>query len=313
MGDVTLRQHYVWRKYLRAWSTPKEQIFSLLIEQNKVIIANLMRIAQSNSFYRMNELSPEQIVFIKQYISKIPAILHGLVMDLLICYESYSDLSRRYRLDPNSMKHIPSIESELRKIEIDTFENIHGIIEGFGSELIECKNAEALKKIVIDEEKYYNAMTYLCIQYSRTNAMRKRFEDGVRDKPNVYSVVENAWPLLSMIAGFQICYGLIHNNPSFYYVNNATRIPFITGDQPLINSVGDKIDSEGYAVDLVFYYPISPKSAIMIEFSKEPGRPVYTINADDSFVQRYNSLIASNADFFLFSNEKEGLESYIKP
>lgn len=313
MGDVTLRQHYVWRKYLRAWSTPKEQIFSLLIEQNKVIIANLMGIAQSNSFYRMNELSLEQIDFIKKYISKIPTILQGLALDLLICYESYSDLSHRYRLEPNSMKHIPSIESKLRKIEIDTFEKIHGIIEGFGSELVECKNAEVLKKIVIDEEKYYNAMTYLCIQYSRTNAMRKRFEDGVRDRPSVYSVVENAWPLLSMIAGFQICYGLIHNNPSFSYVNNATRIPFITGDQPLINSVGDKIDSEGYAVDLVFYYPISPKSAIMIEFNKEPGRPVYTINADDSFVQRYNSLIASNANFFLFSNEKEGLESYIKP
>ena len=312
MGEVTKRQHYVWRKYLRAWSTSNDQICSLLIKQNKVVRVNLMGVAQSNYFYKMKELPPEQIDFIEKYIRSIPPVVQGIAFDFLKCYKSYSELSFRYRTDPASLSHDMNTEEELRNIEIQTMEKIHGTIESFGEELVECDSAESLKSIVYDDEKYYQAMTFLCIQYSRTNAMRVRFEDLMRERPTVFSVVENAWPLLSMISGFQICYGFMRNNPSFYYIENHTGDPFITGDQPLINSVGEDVDSEGFAKDLVFYYPLSPNNAIIIEFNKEEGRPIHLISADKDFVEKYNSLIVQNANSFVFANNSSLLERYLK-
>ena len=312
MGEVTKRQHYVWRKYLRAWSTSNDQICSLLIDQNKVVRVNLMGVAQSKYFYKMTELPPEQVDIIEEYIQRLPLVLQGIAFDFLRCYKSYSELSFQYRTAPASLSHVNNIEEELRNIEIQTFEKIHGAIESFGEELVECDSAESLKGIVYDEEKYSQAMTFLCIQYSRTNAMRVRFEDSMRERPTVFSVVENAWPLLSIITGFQICYGIMHNNPSFFYIENNTGEPFITGDQPLINSVGEDVDSEGLAKDLVFYYPLSPYSAIIIEFYKEEGRPIHLISADKEFVEKYNSLIVQNANSFVFANDSSLLERYLK-
>lgn len=271
MGEVTKRQHYVWRKYLRAWSTSNDLIYSLIIINNKVVRVNLMGAAQSNYFYRMRELPSEQIDFIRNYISIIPNVLQGLALDLLDCYKSFSELSFQYRTNPTSMAHITNIDAQLRDIEIQTFEKIHGTIVLFGNDLIECKTIDSLESIVNDDLKFNRVMVFLCIQYSRTNAMKVRFEDSMKERPTVYSVVENAWPLLSLISGFHICHSLIQNNPSFYFVENPTAIPFITGDQPLINSVGDDVDLDGFAKDLVFYYPISPKSAIIIKFTKTLG------------------------------------------
>ena len=71
-------------------------------------------------------------------------------------------------------------------------------------------------------------------------------------------------------------------------------------------------NEEGYVKDLVFYYPISPKSAIIIEFGKEHGYTVETIKADDTFVDKYNSLIANNSQQFLFANDVSILETYLK-
>ncbi len=312
MGEVTKSQHYVWRKYLRAWSTPKDQIFTLLIDQNKVISVNLMGVAQSKYFYKMEELSSEQISILDTYIQGLPTVLQGLAYDFLRCYKSYSELSLQYRTDPKSMSHVKNIEDELRKIEIQTFENLHGTIESFGNHLVACNSEESLRNIINDEEKYFQSMAFLCIQYCRTNAMRVRMEDSMRERPDVFSVVEKAWPLLSMISGFQICLALNRNKPSFYFIENNTGESFITGDQPLINSVGEDVDSDGLAKDLVFYYPLSPTAAIIIEFNKEEGRPIHSLSVGKDFVAHYNSLIAQNANSFVFADNTSQLEQYLK-
>jgi hypothetical protein len=54
------KQHYIWRYYLNAWATD-EQIFCL--RENKIFKTNLMNIGNIRDFYRLKELSNQDIKF----------------------------------------------------------------------------------------------------------------------------------------------------------------------------------------------------------------------------------------------------------
>jgi hypothetical protein len=59
------RHHYVWRNYLRAW-TDNEQIWCL--RDQKIFLSNLMNIGQECDFYRLKDLTNQEIDFIKLLI-----------------------------------------------------------------------------------------------------------------------------------------------------------------------------------------------------------------------------------------------------
>lgn len=62
------KQHYIWRYYLNAWATD-EQIFCL--RENKIFKTNLMNIGNIRDFYRLKELSNQDIEILNLLILKV--------------------------------------------------------------------------------------------------------------------------------------------------------------------------------------------------------------------------------------------------
>ena len=59
------KQHYVWRRYLKSWAMD-EKIFCL--SDGKIFRTNLENVAQERYFYKLRELSKEDVAFIRSLL-----------------------------------------------------------------------------------------------------------------------------------------------------------------------------------------------------------------------------------------------------
>ena len=94
----------------------------------------------------------------------------------------------------------------------------------------------------------------------------------------------------------------------FVFIENKTTNFFITGDQPVFNLLGDKVDENGDVLDLEFYYPITPNHALLVHFRNDQGDKFLNQSADENLIEHLNKKVFENSDFFVFANNKEQLE-----
>ena len=88
-------------------------------------------------------------------------------------------------------------------------------------------------------------------------------------------------------------------------VDNPTDTPFITSDQPIINL---HANSTGKTPDkLEFFYPLSPRKAVLLIESSNPARVEPSLSA--FAVNSYNVLMLRNSYEQVFSNSAEYLET----
>jgi hypothetical protein len=89
------------------------------------------------------------------------------------------------------------------------------------------------------------------------------------------------------------------------FLRNATAIPFIAGDQPVINMLNLEVTN-----DLELYYPLSPRLAMV--FTKDAVKFPDRIRSVTSFeVERYNYAIYSKSDDQIYSNDAIYLRSLV--
>lgn len=93
-------------------------------------------------------------------------------------------------------------------------------------------------------------------------------------------------------------------------LTNETEIPFITSDQPVINTFAEIITTEKRKLkydELEFYYPLSPKRAV-IQTEKKIYHGIDKRNVSTEEVKKYNQMIYSEADRFVYASDKAMLE-----
>ncbi len=62
--------HYVWQHYLSAWANDNQQIYCYDKNQDKSYITNTKNTAQEKDFYQLNELTAEDLFYIKTGITQ---------------------------------------------------------------------------------------------------------------------------------------------------------------------------------------------------------------------------------------------------
>lgn len=254
------KQHYVWRHYLRAWSSD-EKIFCL---RNGVIFrSNLMGVANKRDFYKLKELNEDDVEFVK--ILAIEQSTPFLKEVHLRTLESFTLVSRAKTILEKAGVNSPNIKQKIDELINNFEEDLHGKIE---KDAIGYINSVFSKSVGFYKAKEgrMNFLCFLCFQYFRTNKIKLSIISNVfssRMPKELCIRFEKTYNIFSHVFAYNVAYSLaIDSNFRILLVLNDSNIPFITGDQPVINTFAGGKSPKEMVNELEFYYPVSPHIAI---------------------------------------------------
>ena len=306
--DITEKQHYVWRRYLSSWQDdPGDyRVWTGIINLKQVMKLGLKDVAQSRFFYKLEELTETELAFLKQYAGQLSFRVKELADIIIDGYEFYSSIKQAIAVGEVSMTQ--EGQHQLRRIEANAFESIHGQIELMGDALLKCGDSNELRTLSVEHE--YDFIFYLLVQYMRTKARKESFYDSLSGRPELQQIARKCWPFFNIITAMQWVEGmLIKNDYRFVFAHNNTGVPFITGDQPAINSRWKEKDADGNIIGLEIYYPMSPTAALIMEFN--PGEKYSDMEVDKDYVKERNIMMKEEAGLYIFANEEGVLKDML--
>jgi hypothetical protein len=295
--NVTRKQHYVWRKYLRAWA-PQESIWCL--RNGKLFRSGLMGVGQEKDFYRIKEMSAEDIKFLRDFCSVQSPGLRKVNLNWIGLFNKIFELK-------NSMLEggadADQLEQAMTQASIQLEESFQGAIEQRG--------VDPLDALLKGDASFYRDISgktafvhFLCTQYTRTKAMKERallkeYRLAVRDP-------EVIWNAMAHIIATSLGSSLVREQYDLFLLRNNTATPFITGDQPVINVHATAVAPGAPVKDLDLYYPISPSLAVLVALAPPDDSDLTEVD-----VVRYNALMAHHAHEQLYAANSEDLGPFV--
>lgn len=303
-SSMKRRHHYVWRYYLKAWST-NEKIWCR--QDGKFFNPNLINIAQSRDFYKLEYLSDEDIKNIRELaiIEETPPHLKKMSEKWVSLLNFPFQLKRH--LEGRGVNWNAELDKSLNNAFHDIQENIHERIE---------RNAIRDMNSIRDDENinFYktkagraNFLHFLCVQYMRTNRMKsaviaRKFQ-GVD--------LEKIWNVLALIFATNMGWSCYTEGDSFrmFLLKNNSQKELIAGDQPVINTCAVGLSKTEAPEEVEFYYPMSPRLAVLItkNFPNNPSDQII-LTGDD--VAKYNSMMIEESHSQIYAASKETLMAH---
>ena len=300
------RHHYVWKKYLRAWAT-NESIWCC--REGQIFKSNLKGVGQIRDFYKLNYLSADDIHTIyKLFIEPSRPDLQKLNIGWLESFDLVSQIKRLVKQKGISYSEIASIldqtvhnlEEELHtKIESDSIEHIESILSG---------NIE----FYATDQGRLDFTYYICVQYMRTPRIKTNVQYNVQQIPYIDTDIDKIWNVLCHILATNMTFSIYNDRKSFDMIllRNQSPKELITGDQPVINTKATGVATMVPPKELEFYYPVSPKIAILIsDKSKFGGLNELTLCEID--VNRYNQMMSEQSLSQIYAASREVLNEYV--
>ncbi|MBR1763451.1 MAG: DUF4238 domain-containing protein [Eubacterium sp.] len=335
MKDVNIKhkQHYVFQAYLEKWSNNK-QIWCC--RKDKIFLTNIINVAQERDFYRIKELNSEEEKFISLFLFNQPKDVreavtkHIQLLHKQLMWKELSDTfinNISFCIEDNQAKtELNKVIENLRKIADsgvnDLVENIYSDDEG--------KAIVYLNQIINEDLSFFYSpdsddcfrdskqrfIHFLCTQHFRTKSARVRWENGMSESFNE-EILNKLGVDYSQLRPNHLAYyvfwyvenhvaDMLYNNAHLSLIINNTEEPFITSDQPIINIKANYQSINDTPDELIFYYPISPKYAILLNDNSTDSR----IIALDKDVEYYNTKITKSALENIFANDKALFEKY---
>lgn len=298
-------QHYVWQKYLEPWK--KGNKIAWLRNKKDIIESNSRNVASERYFYDINGVTLNDCTLIKQiFISKQIGPIKSLLEDWIKPIETFLLL---YNVVPNEREIKSLIEIQLKNL----LEELHTQIESDGmSGLCKIQSGDVTflsKDDDLYEEDDIGFIIYLCFQYFRTKKNKSNVKEGLGEYTRLFNDFDNAFNLIALILSTRLGYTLLNHikNKVFhcYLLENDSEIPFITGDQPVINThASSNVYEEVNELEL--YYPITPGMSLLITKDQIENKKCCVKK-----VQEYNKLIVRQSHEIIFANDAIFLHPYI--
>lgn len=294
------RHHYIWRNYLKTWSN-NNQIWCL--RDGKIFQTNLMNVGQKRDFYKLNDLTQEDILHIQTFLDSQSEPLQKLNQGWI---EIFTIIFKIKKIANNNGLSTEELETEVDEQIHNLEENIHSQIESNAIKFLDDLNSNNLDFIENDTD-LIDFIHFICVQYFRTNRMKQKVISQMTD--NSIMDMKKLWNILSHIFATSLGWSIYSERTQWNIIllNNETNVCFITTDQPVINTFvahGGVVKEHD---DLEFYYPLSPTKALLVT-------KLDTYNSSCSNflgvneVERYNKGILGLSYELIFASSKGQLD-----
>ncbi len=284
------RHHYIWQKYLKAWSVDG---YIWCLRDKKIFQSSPRNIGQERDFYQLHSLSLAEVKFIDKEIIKTSN-------------EKLRALNRYWFkaamiieiIEKNNYPH-PYMDELKHNLE----EGMHSIIEKNAAKYIDSILRQDIS-FCSSEKSYADFIFYLCVQYMRT----KKIKQGIlKEFQDIKSInIENCWSVMRWILSQNMGYSLFLNRSRLVLVMNETPTYFITGDQPVINTYDADKNCDKNQDRLEFYYPVSPNIAILIS-NKEEYKNLSKISITEDKVIAFNNMTIYSSHEQIYAKSKDDL------
>lgn len=289
-------QHYVWRHYLEPWTTDGSVWCR---RRGEIFKANPAKVGKQRDFYRLRELTDTDVLVAQAFIAKSPEHVRPLHTNLL---RTFALIPRLRHLGAEGLKD-DTLLAELDDAVINTEELLHGRIERHALDQLNSLR-QGDTSFYDNDAEVADFLYFLSVQYMRTRQMRETVVSGMAARAlGPYADISRIWNLLSHVFATNIGWSLYLERKLYRpVILIAEGGAFITGDQPIINTLGRHDGTE--PEDLEYYYPLTPSRALLL--TKQHNLDANVI-VDRTETARFNQLIEKFAQETLFAVSAEHL------
>ncbi|GHX73058.1 DUF4238 domain-containing protein [Vibrio cholerae] len=297
------RQHYVWRRYLKAWACGNQ--IACLRNRASVFSSELMGIAQQNYFYKVGKITSDDIEYVKSLL------LHDETNTSLEIYDRILKLFSMIEL----IDRLPDIpeDMELKELKSNYAINLEEEIQSH----IEDQGEKCLKSLLEKDTSFFKTkegaadfLSYICMQYLRTKKQQDSIINGFgnNDKERIINCIN----LIRIIFSNKLAANLYLNRHEYKVViaENISMLDFLTCDQPVINFLNIDTPVGKDSVGFGLYYPISPRLAVFFVERSIFGS-VENLTFDETTVREFNSMVIASAHEQVYASSKDQLRCFL--
>jgi hypothetical protein len=291
-------QHHVFQAYLRAWAVSGKVH---CMRDSKIFWRGTEGLAVERDFYKLHELSEEDIRLLKLLaIDNVRPGAKEAHTDFLAMLTFPTEMRRRLRAAGRSNA---AIEKAVEEYQQNALEDYHARIETDFALLLQRARDGDLSFYATDTQSI-PFFHFWMVQYLRTKGIKERTIEILKEKNGID--VTRIWSIMSMMFAVTTGGSLFVERARrvFYAVDNHTSVPFIAGDQPVINVHGKRpVPTERFSL----YYPISPTRALFLGEVDEA--PLYSTNTfTEAQATDLNELILKASHSQVFAASRASLE-----
>ena len=302
---TTKRQHLVWRKYLSSWTdtpeTPYGKIFVYDKSTNEIRRNNISDVAVEKYTYDISGRSQADEELCKKYLndwfSKSGLLINANNFVFIEGNNEKDFIENKYisKIESDGLNYLNKLKNEqfpfsdenklLENIKLFQQNLIYTLLTG-QSMLSESKTDYLVKQTLElskEKDERLSFFEFFANQFLRTNRGRKSVLDATESTKNKFPEVmlyqkttPYLFPLMMCCNTLIISYSLWKGDFYLEMLLNKTSVNFITSDEPIINLCVDyKNTSSEQVSDMILYYPVSPKIALLCKHGNRKNEKRY--------------------------------------
>jgi len=293
------RQHYVWRHYLEAWAS-NGTLWCHRLGEN-VFPASTQNVAHERDFYRLREMSEFDLLVVREMaIEPLASDLRNMAEGWIPPFTVLFKLKRQYQETGS-----PKFKSDLDECINNLEEDMLGGLEQRAIPFLKSLRNEELTLLTDAEESIFHTW-FLAAQYFRTPTMLESMMSVLMEIPGFNA--EASFGLIRTIfsCNFGRALWLGRNTLRVTFLR-SNSIPFITGDQPMVNMKAINLEPGVLPQELELYYPVSPALGILFDFDA-PSRSSNVKLLTTEEVRAYNRVIAKKSTRQIYGINRASVE-----